>query len=142
MRNLGGFRQKVMGSQKAIRLHPLGNNNTQSRFNENPAFIFGTLERNFSLHQSNMLHTQVMVSGRVSSSVEHRFLLQIMHSSFNIAYVAALICSNCGVKRKRLDSSSVDHDSMANSYKIKSLGVSDPIFSQVGLWIVVSQNSV
>lgn len=44
MRYLGSFRQKVMGSTKAIGLNPPGNNNAHRRFNQNPAFISGTLK--------------------------------------------------------------------------------------------------
>lgn len=47
MRYLGGFRQKVMGSTKAIGLNPPGNNNAHRRFNQNPAFISGTLKWKF-----------------------------------------------------------------------------------------------
>lgn len=107
---------KVMGSQKAIRLNPRGNNNTQSSFNENPAFIFGTLKQSlffyigpiccvkpmyiiWRMHYINK-KKKVMVSGRGSSSAEHRFLLHMITLNFEITYVAVHICSNCGMKRK------------------------------------------
>lgn len=47
MRYLGDFRQKVMGSTKAIGLNPPGSNDARSRFNQNPVFIFGTLKWEF-----------------------------------------------------------------------------------------------